>query len=117
MRNLNIEAQVAILTTGVLILTIFLTSNSHLANGIGQPLKNEESANLTDITPAEGPCVGRITFCSLMKSMADSNSSKGQAQTELSSGNNTEVKSLLDNASQILSLMNTTMSSEFRLGG
>jgi hypothetical protein len=63
-------------------------------------------------------CVGRQIFCESTMSMIDSlKSTISDAQTELESGNDTAVKSLLDNASQVVSSLSTNMSSVFRLGG
>lgn len=120
MRNTNPDrlSMAAVVISGVLAFMILLSNISQLTYALGQPLKNEQAGNLTGVAPSEGVCVGRQTFCESTMSMMDSlKSTISQAQADLASGNNTGVKSLLDNASQVVSSLSTNMSSVFRLGG
>jgi hypothetical protein len=103
---------------GVIALIILISSTSQVTYSIGQPLIKEQASNLTGVAQSEDVCVGRQTFCESAMSMMDSlKSTISKAQAELASGNNTAVKSLLDNASQVVSSLSANMSSVFRLGG
>lgn len=115
--NPNRLSMASVVFSGVLALMIIL-STPQLTYAIGQPLKNEQAVNLTYVAPSEGVCVGRQIFCESTISMMNLlESTIIEAQSELESGNNTAVKSLLDNASQVLSSLSANMSSVFRLGG